>query len=151
MNDDRLRRYVGTELWALREAAYLLCGRLPRAESEFMSKDRKDDGPVAHMYRALKDATINCSIFFLEVDGALMRRRLRPAEVGGVGAEAGTGRAELAPPLQAESNADVRRNLAKDVSPRRAPIAEWVRLARVGRGRSSRGKLTRFSIANRHC
>lgn len=72
-------QWLRSELWTLWEAAYLLSGREPRAESDFVSEDRDAGGPVAQAYRAMKDATIAGSLPFIEVDRTLMRRRVIPA------------------------------------------------------------------------
>jgi hypothetical protein len=62
------------------EAGYLLCGLEPPAERTFAERDRDAGGAVGFAYRALKDATLAGSLPFIEVDGALARRRLKPAD-----------------------------------------------------------------------
>lgn len=80
MDKDALRPYLGLELWSLREAAYLLCGREPRTEADFTREDRHGAGAVAQAYRRLKDATLAGTLRFVDADGAFMRRRVRPAD-----------------------------------------------------------------------
>ena len=75
---DSLETWAAYELWTLREAAYLMSGLPPRSEVEFKA-DMHGEGPVAKAYRALKDATIAKSLDFTDVDGVLMRRRVRPS------------------------------------------------------------------------
>ena len=75
---DSLETWAAYELWTLREAAYLTSGLPPRSEVEFKA-DMHGEGPVAKAYRALKDATIAKSLDFTDVDGVLMRRRVRPS------------------------------------------------------------------------
>ena len=82
MDKDGLRPFLSLELWSVREAAYLLCDKLPAGEREFISNERDEGGPVAHTYRALKDATLAGTVDFIKADAAdtLMRRRVRPAD-----------------------------------------------------------------------
>ena len=75
---DSLEKWAAYELWTLREAAYLMSGLPPRSEVE-LKADMHGEGPVAKAYRALKDATIAKSLDFTDVDGVLMRRRVRPS------------------------------------------------------------------------
>ena len=67
------------ELWSLREAAYLLSSVTPRDEDEF-AFDMRREGPVAQLYRALKDATIAKSLLSREADGTYVRRRVSPLD-----------------------------------------------------------------------
>ena len=68
------------ELWTLREAAYLLCARAPEDEAAFKI-EMHTDSDVAQAYRKLKDATLLGTLRLIEVDGLLMRRRVRPIDV----------------------------------------------------------------------
>jgi hypothetical protein len=78
--DQRVGDWLRAELWTLCEAAYLLSGATPRDEGAFVAVDRDAGGAVGKAYRALKDATLAGSLPFIEVDGMLLRRRIKPAD-----------------------------------------------------------------------
>lgn len=69
-----------SELWSLREAAYLLSGQAPRDERAFRTQDRDAVGPVGRAYSAMKNATIAGTLAFLDADGTFDRRRVKPAD-----------------------------------------------------------------------
>ena len=73
-------RWLRSELWSLRQAAYLLCGLEPRDETPFRTQDRDAGGPVGRAYEALKNTTLKGTLAFLEMDGTLDRRRVEPAD-----------------------------------------------------------------------
>jgi hypothetical protein len=70
--------FLSLDLWSLREAAYLLCGRTPLDEGAFQH-EMHSDNCVARVYRQLKDATISGSLDFHDADGTFVRRRVRPS------------------------------------------------------------------------
>jgi hypothetical protein len=72
--------WLRADLWTLYEAAYLLADAMPRDETAFVAADRDAGGAVGKAYRALKDATLAGSLPFIEVDGVLLRRRIKPAD-----------------------------------------------------------------------
>lgn len=80
VNEEVLRTWRRMELWTLREAAYLLCARAPEDEAAFKI-EMHTHSDVAQAYRKLKDATLLGTLRFIEVDGLLMRRRVRPIDV----------------------------------------------------------------------
>lgn len=71
-------QWLSLELWSLREAAYLLCGREPADEGAFKI-EMHSGSDVAQAYRELKDATLTGYLKFVEVDGKFLRRRVAPA------------------------------------------------------------------------
>lgn len=75
-----LRIWRRMDLWSLREASYLLCARVPEDEAAFKI-EMHTNSDVAQVYRKLKDATLLGTLWFIEVDGLFMRRRVRPIDV----------------------------------------------------------------------
>jgi len=80
VNEELLQTWRRMGLWTLREAAYLLCGRAPEDEAAFKI-EMHTHSDVAQAYRKLKDATLLGTLRFIDVDGLLMRRRVRPIDV----------------------------------------------------------------------
>ena len=70
------------ELWTLREAAYLLCGKLPPFNEDGFLAEMKSGSDVALAYRWLKDSTRAETLKFIKADGrdTFMRRLVRPAD-----------------------------------------------------------------------
>jgi hypothetical protein len=53
-----LKPYLDYSHWTLMESAYLLCRQIPRSQPDFIAHEMNAGGPVGHMYRRLKDATL---------------------------------------------------------------------------------------------
>lgn len=68
--------FANDELWALWEAAFLLCDQLPIDEA---SVDRAEDG-VHMMYRDLKNAVVKETLRARPLDGNIRRHRVDPSE-----------------------------------------------------------------------
>jgi hypothetical protein len=75
-----VEHWLQFDLWALREAAYLLCGRSPLGEREFASEIHDAGSAVSTMYRRLKDATIDGTLYFMPFGGQADRTRVRAAD-----------------------------------------------------------------------
>ena len=82
MDDQQLRRFVSAELWTLREAAYLLCDKLPPFNEDGFWTEMKSGSDVALAYRALKDSTRTKTLNFIRADGRdyFVRRLVYPAD-----------------------------------------------------------------------
>lgn len=59
MDEKLLKPYLDYSHWTLLESAYLLNKLIPLPKGEFMARDMNSGGSVGHLYRRLKDATID--------------------------------------------------------------------------------------------